>query len=96
MKRVTPVLVAVVLFLVGCSSWTGDGVVTGKSYHEPYTTTGLIPVGKVLVPQTRHHPECYELVVRDNVDGKEHDLCFDRNIWEKYEPGNQITVVDEE
>ena len=95
MKRIAPVLVAVVLLLVGCSSWTGDGVVTGKTYREAYTATVLIPVGKVLVPQTHHYPECYELVIRDNVDGKDHGLCFNQAVWEKYDIGSQITVSDE-
>ena len=92
MKRIIPALAIMAIALTGCASWTGQGVVTEKTYREAYTTTSMMLVGKVMVPQTRHHTECYELTIRANDDHKERGLCFDQSIWGKYELGSRITV----
>jgi hypothetical protein len=43
---------------------SGDGVIVDKYYKPTYTTTVLIPSGKVLIPMTQVHPAIYGVTIR--------------------------------
>ena len=41
-----------------------DGTIVDKYYKPPYTTTTLIPSGKVLIPMTQTHPAIYGVTIK--------------------------------
>lgn len=63
-------IIALLLVLVSCSKpisvnqRVGDGEIVDKYYKPPYTTTVLIPSGKVLIPMTQVHPAIYGVTIR--------------------------------
>jgi len=65
-KRII-LFVAIVAILVGCSKWefseTVSGKITEKYYKRAYTTTQIIPAGKVMIPTTRYHPARYIVAI---------------------------------
>lgn len=66
----TIAIIALLVVLVSCSKpisvnqRVGDGEIVGKYYKPPYTTTVLIPSGKVLIPMTQVHPAIYGVTIR--------------------------------
>ena len=63
-------IIAVIMVLVSCNKpisvnqRVGDGEIVDKYYKPPYTTTVLIPSGKVLIPMTQVHPAIYGVTIR--------------------------------
>ena len=51
------------------SSVTLTGPVVSKRHVPAYTTTTLIPCGKVMIPQTQHHPARWAVTVRTEARG---------------------------
>ncbi len=72
---VLALFVLVVLLLAGCAARMTAGVVTGKRYEPPYTTTMMMCAGytaqgscSVWVPYTSTYPERFVLELRDGED----------------------------
>ena len=63
-------IIALLMVFVSCSKpisvnpRSGDGVIVDKYYKPTYTTTVLIPSGKVLIPMTQVHPAIYGVTIR--------------------------------
>ena len=63
-------IIALLMVLVSCNKpisvnpRSGDGVIVDKYYKPTYTTTVLIPSGKVLIPMTQVHPAIYGVTIR--------------------------------
>lgn len=63
-------IIALLMVFVSCSKpisvnpRSGDGVIVDKYYKPPYTTTTLIPSGKVLIPMTQTHPAVYGVTIK--------------------------------
>lgn len=63
-------IIALLMALVSCSKLisvnprSGDGVIVDKYYNPPYTTTVLMPMGKVLMPMTQSHPAVYGVTIK--------------------------------
>lgn len=63
-------IIALIMVLVSCrkpisvNRRVGDGEIVDKYYKPPYTTTTLIPSGKVLIPMTQAHPAVYGVTIR--------------------------------
>lgn len=63
-------IIALLMVFVSCSKpisvnpRSGDGVIVDKYYKPPYTTTTLIPSGKVLIPMTQTHPAIYGVTIK--------------------------------
>ena len=63
-------IIAVIMVLVSCNKpisvnqRVGDGEIVDKYYKPTYTTTVLIPSGKVLIPMTQVHPAIYGVTIR--------------------------------
>ena len=62
--------ILLLLVLVSCrkpisvNPRVADGTIVDKYYKPPYTTTGLIPSGKVLIPMTQVHPAIYGVTIK--------------------------------
>src|SRR5689334_18784532 len=41
----------------------GNGTVVRKKYRPAYSTTAIVPVGKVMIPQMQRYPASYKLLV---------------------------------
>ena len=60
-------IIVLLLVLVSCrkpisvNPRVADGTIVNKYYKPPYTTTTLIPCGKVLIPMTQTQPAIYRL-----------------------------------
>jgi hypothetical protein len=87
---VAALLVLIVGLATACSSWTGTGTVAEKEYRA--ASTIVVMSGKV--PVTVHTPECFELEI-DADNGEEHELCVDREVWDRFDAGDRITVTEE-
>lgn len=63
-------IIALLMVSVSCSKPTsvnqrvGDGEIVDKYYKPPYTTTVLIPSGKVLMPINQTHPAVYGVTIK--------------------------------
>lgn len=63
-------IIALLMVFVSCNKpisvnpRSGDGVIVDKYYKPPYTTTTLIPSGKVLIPMTQTHPAIYGVIIK--------------------------------
>jgi hypothetical protein len=63
-------IIALLMVLVSCNKpisvnpRSGDGVIVDKYYKPTYTTTVLIPSGKVLIPMTQVHPAIYGVTIK--------------------------------
>lgn len=65
-------------------------VVCNKEYEEGYTTTTVLPVGKVMVPQTHYHDEEYNVYLM--YEGAKH--CFDdEDLYKKVSIGDECHVL---
>ena len=51
---------------VGVESNSDHGVAIGKTYHKAFTTTSMVMVGKVMIPQPMYHRERYKITVRED------------------------------
>ena len=65
-------------------------VVEEKRIIPSHTTTGLIPVGKVMVPTIQHHPKSHRL--RFKIDGKEFDYTVEKDFFDGLNAGDKIEV----
>jgi hypothetical protein len=63
-------IIALLMVFVSCNKLisvnprSGDGVIVDKYYKPTYTTTVLIPSGKVLIPMTQVHPAIYGVTIK--------------------------------
>ena len=63
-------IIALLMVFVSCNKpisvnqRVGDGEIVDKYYKPTYTTTVLIPSGKVLIPMTQVHPAIYGVTIR--------------------------------
>lgn len=78
----------VALVICGVDSYRHDqavhgfqGYVAEKNHYQPYTSTTLMPMGKVLMPMTVQHPERWNLTLR-NSEGARESCDVTEKQWE--------------
>ena len=72
-----------------------QGVVVGKQHREAYTTTHMIFVGKVLVPQTIHHPERWVIELEGLTQGGKmarREFSVPKAQWDVIEIGAEMPI----
>ena len=62
------------------------GAIIAKYHDEAHTTTMMMPVGKVMVPQTQYHPESWSILIRR--DGQEATRYVRKEVWEQLMVGD--------
>ena len=63
--------------------------VVDKEYEEQHTSTTIMPVGKVIVPQSRYHDEEYNVHVI--YEGK--DYCINnKDLYERVNVGDKVCL----
>lgn len=91
------ILSMMLFFLIGCASQLKNGTVTvvEKEYHEPYTTTRFIRVGKAMMPIRHYHDEEYKVIVKQFDDDKdeyiEKGVKVDKQLYDKVKVGDELT-----
>jgi hypothetical protein len=78
-----------------CPLRDGRATVIEKCYSEAYTTTTMVMVGKIFVPQTNHHPESWSLDLQLE-DGRCGSFECDQDTWDRIERGTSVTVAYKE
>lgn len=84
------VVVALAGFGIGAfadSMKPDSGPILSKSHRDAYTTTTMIMVGKVMVPQTHHHPESWELTIGEA--GWQKTVGVSQADFDRYRVGEQ-------
>lgn len=71
------------LFCVGCETVT-KGVVIDKQYHPAYTTVEYQMIGKIMVPQQRHHSEYWDITIRGYAETEDGEIDDSREGYETY------------
>lgn len=66
------------------------GVITGKHYTAPYTTTHFHTVGKVMVPQTTHHPEQHDVTIA--AGSRSDTISVTKEYWVSAREGDEVTI----
>jgi hypothetical protein len=86
--------VLALIFLSGCSSWHGTGVVTGKDYDAAWVQTRVTchPTGKttVCLPDTVYWPDDWELQIKDDT-GEQHWIDVSEQTYENTNVGDRFT-----
>lgn len=79
------ILLLAVLLLTGCG-WQGTGVVIEKTHRDRHT--GLMLVGKVMVPTT--YPESWGYKVREDGTGEIREVSVNHEYWESHDVGTRF------
>ncbi len=90
-------LIGLLLFMacdsVGLQEKAATGIVTGRHYRPPYTTTTIVSTGRSTIPVINHYPARYEVCV--TMETVEDGGCgnFSRPFWEDVESGDEVLVT---
>lgn len=68
----------------------GQGRIVGKEYTPAYNTTGLIPMGKGLMPITTYHPDRWEVAVA--VGDQQNSISVTEEFYESAAEGDWVRV----
>lgn len=94
----TIAIIALLVVLVSCNKpisvnqRVGDGEIVGKYYKPPYTTTVLIPSGKVLIPMTQVHPAIYGVTIRVSYNDYSYTTDYHNSSLYSKKKGTKVKV----
>jgi hypothetical protein len=72
-----------------------SGIVIDKTYTPAHTTTTMLLVGKIMVPQTQYYPESWSVTISGrNEDGErdERTMSVPGPAWDTVEIGETVVV----
>jgi hypothetical protein len=95
-RRLAGILLLAVLCLTGCG-WQGTGTVVEKTFSPAYDYITFQCMGfdgkgncTLNMPINNHVSESYGYKVRDDADGKIHDVTVNQTYWNTYGVGTHF------
>lgn len=91
-------IIASLIVLVSCSKpisvnqRVSDGKIVDKYYKPPYTTTVLIPSGKVLIPMTQTHPAIYGVTIKVSYNDYSYTTNYNNAFLYSKDKGTEVKV----
>lgn len=91
-------IIASLIVLVSCSKpisvnqRVSDGKIVDKYYKPPYTTTVLIPSGKVLIPMTQTHPAIYGVTIKVSYNDYSYTTNYNNTFLYSKDKGTEVKV----